>query len=329
MVSALLSASPDCIKLLTPQGRLVFMNFGGMCQMDIADFESVKDRLWWSLWPEPEQPQLERAVAMAARGQVQRLIAPCATAAGTPKWWDVSVSPVFDTLGSVDQILVVSRDVTGVIDRTARLEAALSAADLLRKEVDHRVKNSLSMVSAMLRLQARRSDAAVAEALGMAAARVQTIGKVHDMLHVLPAQGSIDGDVDLGPYLTHLCEDLGAALLEAGDVSVHFDIEPVTLSVKTVRALGLCVNELLTNAIRHGELDAGDSLSVRVEREADGVRMVVADTGVGLPEGFDLAANRGIGMQVVRLMVDQIGGELTFDSAPKQGSRFVVQFPHA
>ncbi|MBL6081123.1 PAS domain S-box protein [Belnapia sp. T18] len=133
MLRGVLESSADCLKLLTTDGRLTFMNGPGLCTMEIEDFGSVRGEEWVSLWPEGEREKIRAALADAAAGRVGRFRGFCATARGTPKWWDVQVTAVPGADGRPELLLASSRDVTeGERSREAlrlseaRLRGALS-----------------------------------------------------------------------------------------------------------------------------------------------------------------------------------------------------------
>ena len=109
---ALLRTLPDCIKLITPEGRLAFMSGNGMCAMKIPDFASIRGHVWWTLWPTASQAVLQDAVTRAAGGEVVRFEADCPTAAGEPRRWDVCVTPISGPEGRPSMLLAISRDVT-------------------------------------------------------------------------------------------------------------------------------------------------------------------------------------------------------------------------
>src|SRR5206468_2225193 len=93
-------------------GRLLSMNAGGMRALDICDFGPLCNSLWFELWPAEAQSKVLAAVAAARNGGIGRFVGFCPTAAGTPKWWDVAVTPLLDRNGRPDRILAVSRDIT-------------------------------------------------------------------------------------------------------------------------------------------------------------------------------------------------------------------------
>ncbi len=111
---SLMESSADCVKVLDLDGRLEQMNGPGLCTLEIDDFANVRGRDWSSLWPEPSQPVVRAAVEAAATGSGSRFQSVCPTAKGTPKWWDVQVSPIHGPGGEVSGILSVSRDISDV-----------------------------------------------------------------------------------------------------------------------------------------------------------------------------------------------------------------------
>ncbi len=322
---ALLAASKDCVKLFELDGTLAFMSYPGLSAMEIADFADVKGKFWWSLWPEAETDNLRDAVARANAGLHTRFEAFCPTYLGTPKWWDVAVAPILGSDGTVTQVLAMSRDVTDLRDRTAKLEQALAESQLLRREVDHRVKNSLGIVSSLLDIQARSLDGSdAAGALRAAAVRVRTIAAVHDRLY----HTSDLSNLRLDGYLRLLCTDIAVSFGTAADIHCDTDLAPLVVSPGAMVSIGLILAELIGNAVRHGQSGA-DVVRINIalqHPDAALAMLEVSDNGAGLPQGFDPAQSRGIGMQVVMSMAQKIAGELIFDRSALGGARVHLRF---
>ncbi|WP_404529762.1 PAS domain-containing protein [Massilia sp. TN1-12] len=119
----LFETSPDCVKLLSTDGRLLAMNRNGLRALDIDDFAGVAGAAWVSLWPEDSRAAVQAAIDAAARGGTGRFSAACPTRKGTPKWWDVVVTPA-DLDGEYGMLLAVSRDVTAAHQAQHELEAS-------------------------------------------------------------------------------------------------------------------------------------------------------------------------------------------------------------
>lgn len=132
-----LESSPDCVKILDVAGRLQYMNYNGLCQMEIDDFSLFKNQLWWDLWGSDNKDLVEQAVAKALQGEANEFEACCATAKNTMKWWQVSVIPVATEDVSVQQILSISRDITAqknAQDEIVRLNTLLEEKVRTRTE---------------------------------------------------------------------------------------------------------------------------------------------------------------------------------------------------
>jgi two-component sensor histidine kinase len=219
---------------------------------------------------------------------------------------------------------------TQLRSRLAREEGLLREKDVLihrqevfGKESDHRLLNDLQMVVSLLSLQSRTQvNAETAKQLTIAANRVATIARIHRHLH------SMDGRkiVAFKQYLDELCREYSTMLIspERRDQSIVVEGTDVTLPTTIGIPLGLIVNELVTNAIKHGR----GPITVKLEpQSAKGYALSVCNDGSVLPEGFDPAACEGLGMSLVLSLVEQIGGELRIDRGESnEGTRFAVLF---
>jgi two-component system, sensor histidine kinase PdtaS len=222
--------------------------------------------------------------------------------------------------------LVLVRDVTEL----RRRERELVTKDTTIREIHHRVKNNLQTVAALLRLQARRIDAPEGRAaLEEAVARVGSIAVVHETLsHAPDEQADFDEVVD---RVIAMVTDVAS-----GEVRVvprrHGTFGPLAAEIAT--PLAMVLTELLQNALEHGlhrrpgapaESGSDDTLlEVTAYRSAAGLRVEVADNGVGLPANFDATQSANLGLHIVRtLVVGELGGRLKF--APRPGGGTVVR----
>lgn len=204
----------------------------------------------------------------------------------------------------------------------AKLEEAREHEALLTREMSHRVKNSLSSVVGLLRVQARASESAdVKNALETAAMRVASIAEVHDHLW----RGSKVGFVDLSDFVVHLCENLQSS---APEHKLQYHSDPIVISADKAIPLGLLVNELVTNAVKYAYVDGPGVIRVDA-REIDGHLIVeISDEGLGLPEGFDINQPRNsLGFRVINGLVRQLMGELKISKNIPRGAFFTIKFP--
>lgn len=118
----LLASSPDCIKVLDIDGRLLYMNAGGMCIMEIDDLTPYLNQEWVRFWGDEYRLLAEQALENARAGEVSIFRGFCPTAKGTPKWWEVIVSPIWGASGQTEQVLSVSRDISDRKQTELRLQ---------------------------------------------------------------------------------------------------------------------------------------------------------------------------------------------------------------
>lgn len=131
---SLIEQSKDCIKILDLDGRLSFMSDNGMSAMEIGDFSTVANRPWREFWPDSVKPRIDRALEAARFGSTYNFQGFCPTAAGTPKWWDVSVSPLFNQRGDPNQIIATSRDISYQFSEAGREETLRALVKQLQEE---------------------------------------------------------------------------------------------------------------------------------------------------------------------------------------------------
>jgi two-component sensor histidine kinase len=203
----------------------------------------------------------------------------------------------------------------------ARLQEALKHQALLTREMSHRVKNSLTSVVGLLRVQARSAESQdVKNALEDASLRVSTIAEVHDHLW----RSSHVGFVELADFMTELCKKLRG---NTGRHTLHCHSDPMLLSADHAIPLGLLINELVTNAVKYAYPEGSGEIEVSA-REIDGhLHVEVSDQGAGLPEGFNIDQPRAsLGFKVVTGMVRQLQGHLTL-AKDRKGTRFLLDLP--
>ncbi len=209
--------------------------------------------------------------------------------------------------GARPAAIVLCRDVTEVRHR----ERDLVSKDVTIREIHHRVKNNLQTVAALLRLQSRRLDSPAARsALEDAQRRVASIALVHESL-----SRTLEGSVDFDDVV----DRLAAVVVEARDVGTPLVVRREgrfgSLRPETASPLSLVLVELLHNGAQHGLGQRAGTITVRAQRVPAGLVMVVADDGVGLPADLDARTGAGLGLQIVRTLVEtELGGRLTLTS---------------
>jgi two-component system, sensor histidine kinase PdtaS len=203
----------------------------------------------------------------------------------------------------------------------AGLQEALKHQALLTREMSHRVKNSLTSVVGLLRVQARSAQSQdVKNALQDASLRVSAIAEVHDHLW----RSSHVGFVELADFMTELCKKLRG---NTGRHTLHCHADPMLLAADHAIPLGLLINELVTNAVKYAYPDGSGEIEVSAREIDEHLHVEVSDHGAGLPEGFDIDQPRtSLGFKVVTGMVRQLQGHLTIRN-DRKGTSFVLDLP--
>lgn len=211
---------------------------------------------------------------------------------------------------------------TGLLEQEIHARRKAEAQkDLLMREVNHRVKNSLQLVGAMLGMQGRKAtDEQVRRELDEAGARVRAIAQVHERLY----RGDSVTTVDVAAYLRVLCGDLAASVPE---FTIRVDATPVDLPTDRVVPLGLLVVELVTNAIKHSNPANGHlCVDIGFGLVADGeLEFTVRDYGRGMPDGFSLQnPGRSLGMTIINGLARQLEAAILVETA-EPGARWRVR----
>lgn len=206
----------------------------------------------------------------------------------------------------------------------ARLRDALDHQVQLTREMSHRVKNSLGVVAGLLRLQARDAQSdEVRHALEDAGARIATVAEVHDHLwrgiHQL-------GMVELADFLRELVAKLQE---EAPGHVLACQADPKVISADQAIPIGLVVNELVTNAVKHAYPHGTGPVRVTLAVNPEGLRLSVRDDGIGLPPGFDVSMRqRSLGLKIIASLIRQLDGRLS-TASDGPGAHFVLDIPLA
>ncbi len=243
---------------------------------------------------------------------------------GTPVWTIVSANPIYAPDGGYAGSLGMITDITDRKRTEDALATALKEKEVLLREIYHRSKNNMQVVSSLLNLQAGRiADPAFREILKQSQSRIRSMALVHEKLY----RSKDLTRIDFRDYIESLASQLFASVgTDPDEVALRLDIEAVALNVNTAIPCGLILNELLMNALKHafpggrrGEIDV--SL-----RSADGGKFIlkVSDNGVGFPPDLDFRETRTLGLEIVATLVDQIEGTIALDRT--NGTAFRIEF---
>lgn len=269
-------------------------------------------------WTEPcNEPQIRTAVAAAARGETVRRDIVAHFSGPGRRDMDAVFSPLRDESGLVVNIVVVAVDISDRKQMEVDLRRSLREKEALLKEVHHRVKNNLQVITSLLRLEAGRSVKAETNAvLSDMQNRIRSMAVLHELLY---RSGAFDA-VDLGTYLRQLATQSFPTLSERpGSIRLRLDLVSHHIVLDQAIPCGMLVNELISNCLKHGFPD-GRTGEVGIDLQQVGsgpqLRLRVSDTGIGLPADFEVKRKKSLGLQLVSDLAEQLGGILEIQPGP-------------
>ena len=220
-------------------------------------------------------------------------------------------------------IVCVALNVSRQKDTEDRLRGSLREKDLLLKEVHHRVKNNLQVISSLLSLQAQEiRDPEMIRMFQESQTRVRSMALIHEQLYRSNDLARINFAAYVEELVDNFKQGFGSA---AACVSFSLEIEPIPLLLDLAVPCGMIVNELVANALEHAfSEDRPGEIRIAFGREDEGYRIVVADNGVGMHQGPAAGEATSIGLKVVQALTRQIHGRL--DHACQEGTMFTIHF---
>lgn len=299
-VRTVLAASNDCIKVLSLDGDLTFMSEGGQRVMEVSDFNALRGCPWPAFWEGGSHADASMAVAEARAGRNYRFQGPANTAIGTPKWWDVMVTPIRGPDGEPVRLLSVSRDIT-------ELKRSEEQHRLLALELNHRIKNVLAMVQAIAS-QTFRATSDPVEAKAAFIDRLGALGSAQDLLTQTTLTGARMADIVAYAFRPHGRES-----------QVTATGPDVDLSPRCALAMSLALHELTTNAIKYGALSADGGRvavhwTVTPGEDETGFILTWTESG-GPPVAPPTRTGFGSGM-IQRALSGYVGGATTLTYDP-------------
>lgn len=227
---------------------------------------------------------------------------------GRSVWVECFLNPIAGDKG-VKEISCMAYGITDRKEAELKLRQSLSEKEVLLKEVHHRVKNNLQVISSILSLQTAHvdGDERILELLRVSRDRIRSMSFIHESLY----QNKDFSSIDLGSYIDGLSRNLVMSYSLTGNIALERDLKRVELVLDQAIPCGLILNELISNAFKHA-FPGGRAGVVRIGLNLRGeqVSITVQDDGVGLPEGFSAKNDGNLGLELVRTLVDQLDGKL-------------------
>lgn len=241
---------------------------------------------------------------------------------GEIRWMELSSSVI--NLKGESYILCSALDITESKIHEETILTSLNEKEILLKEIHHRVKNNMQIISSLLKLQSKYTDDdKVRELFEISQDRVRSMSLVHEKLYASPDLANIH----IESYIRNLISHLQASYIHNHEqIKVKYDLDELDIDINNAIPCGLILNELLTNCLKYAFPDGRKGLViVRFKNEVDNYLFSVEDDGIGMPENFVIEDSDSLGLQLVSSLVIQLHGTLEVDNS--KGSSFIIKFP--
>ncbi len=359
----IIESSNDCIKVLALDGTLLSMNKGGQILMEIEDLSQVLNKPWIDFWSKTDELMVHNEVVKAIRGETGHFQAFCHTAKGTPKWWDVLITPIRNDTGGIEKLLSVSRDVTERVEsenHIRELNASLEQAWQKAEESD-RLKSSLlnnmshefrTPMNAILGFSSLMENDASDSEVGTMAHRINTAGTrlmrtLDDMLELAMLKA---GNVEEMKKSLNLYDEVVALLpgyREAAgrnQLQLNFKGQEDLLVSMTKHHFKRVLDHLVENAIKFTAMGGITiELNKRATDSKSWIEIKVSDSGIGInrehlglifeefrqaSEGYGRTyEGTGLGLTIANQIVELYGGVIRVESEVGTGTHFTILLP--
>ncbi|MDR9419581.1 sensor histidine kinase [Gracilimonas sp.] len=244
-------------------------------------------------------------------------------AEGNWKWVSNVRTLVKNENGDPDAIVGAVRDISTRKKQGQKIKESLEEKEILLKEIHHRVKNNLAIVSSLLELQKTGNSEEVQNILSSSQNRIKSIAKVHEKLY----ESTTLSDIPLDNYISELTEEIKSAYKsDKKDIQVFMDLAPVKININDAIPIGLILNELINNAFKHAFLDQeSGTLKVIVREKEQNLELLVQSDGNKMDDDFDPAESTSLGMTLIEVLVKRIEGSLEIEQTDKW-TTFTIRF---
>ncbi len=235
---------------------------------------------------------------------------------GTIRWVCDRAFPIYDELGKVYRIAGICEDISDRKLAEARLQAALREKEVLLKEIHHRVKNNMQVISSLLQLQTQYiEDEATLSLFEESQTRIHSMALIHEQLY----QSDSLAQIDIQTYVENLVANLFQSFGCCNDlIEFNVNIDPIFLNIETAIPCGLIINELVSNSLKYafpsgvkGEIKI-DFHQVLLER----FHLSIQDNGSGFPADFNVENTETLGVRLVKMLAEQLDGEILINTHP-------------
>lgn len=267
---------------------------------------------------------LDKLVDQILKGRSHQMEVKLNTLSGNSHWIEIYMSPIYDTEGKIQEVSLVAHDITEKKNNSIEIEDSLKQKEVLLKEIHHRVKNNLQVISSILNLQSSFvHDEKILDILQESRNRIRSMAIIHENLYKTKDFSSIN----FGEYLSNLVSNLVASYNVNSCVEILSDVDDVKLVLDQAIPCGLIVNEIITNALKYAWKDSFTEVrNLKIELKQKGKLVLISlwDNGQGLPKEFNKMSGDTLGLQLIVTLSEQLDATLEVDCT--KGTKYLLTF---
>lgn len=244
------------------------------------------------------------------------------TKTGSVFWGDLSVSAIKDFNNNVTTIIGIVADITEKKSITEKNEALIKEKDILLQEAYHRIKNNMSAIIGLISIQmeSEKSDL-TKKAIWEIKGRIETIMSLYERLNC----NKNYKELLIANYLSPLVHDIVATFSRNRLVEIDIRIPDIIMNIQILTPLGIIVNELITNIMKYAFIEQEECLIiVELKKQDNHFTLIVSDNGIGIPQDVDFTKSNGFGLNIIRLLSEQIGGSVRIER--NKGTQIMLEF---
>ncbi len=235
------------------------------------------------------------------------------------------MNPIYHE-NKIIEVSGIAHDITERIHHEEKVNQSLKEKEVLLKEVHHRVKNNMQVISSILNLQSSYvTDEYALSLLKESQNRIKTMAYIHESLY----QNKTFTSINFSEYISTLASNiLQSYAASAQKVSLSLNVNKIILNLDTSIPAGLIINELVTNSIKHAFTESKQGIILINLNTKDNVLFLeVSDNGKGFPKEIDFRNTNSLGLQLVNTLVEQLNGKLELSGNKNEGTSFYINFP--
>jgi PAS domain S-box-containing protein len=302
----------DIIFIISLEDRLEYVNEFGANLLGFEPNELV-GKLRQNLFPmeiaDKQRKNIDKAIETQSPVRNESKIA----LPRSDMWLDTSIIPLKDKKDKIFAVMGISRDITRQKNIEDALRSSLNEKEILLKEIHHRVKNNMQIISSLINLQSDyATDEATVEMFEDSKNRIRSMALIHEKLYM-------SKDISLIEFSKYI-ESLTSKLLEFYSsksrlININLISDNITLDIDSAIPCGLIINELVSNSIKYAFPDGRDgNITIKMHKKDENYVLSVEDDGVGFPEEIDFMNPQTLGLQIVHTLTQQLGGGIELEN---------------